>query len=178
MTQEVEMGHKNGVIESWDAFSELFERFGKLKAKLSGLVAGRDRALMKVKATFAEETREPEAESKELEERLATFLREHRSELGEDTGRFRDLPTGRVGFRRTPERIVLAPNTDWDQVLELCRGDRRRFGKYVKVEESIDKALLLRATDEELRVLGLAKTQEDRPYLTWMETGGLGDLDE
>jgi phage host-nuclease inhibitor protein Gam len=178
MTLEVEMGRSNDAIESWDVFGELFERFGKLKARLSGFVAGRDRALLKVKATFAEETREPEAESKELEEQLVTFLREHRSELGEGTGRFRDLPTGRVGFRRTPERVVLAPGMEWDQVLEFCRGDRRRFGKYVKVEESIDKTLLLRATDEDLRALGLAKTQEDRPYLNWMETGGLGDLDE
>ena len=172
------MGKNDEKIKSWDAFEEVFSRFGKLKAKLAGMVAGRDRALLKVKAEFAEETREPDAESKELEERLGSFLREHRSELGEDAGRFRDLPTGRVGFRRTPERITLAAGTDWDQVLDLCRGDRRRYGKYVKVEESVDKILLLRATDDDLRALGLAKTQEDRPYLHWMETGGISISDE
>lgn len=136
------MGKQQKPIVDWDAFREEFSAFGTVKSRLLAAESRRDAEIAAVKARYDQNTAADAAEASRLEVRLREFLAGHKGEFGNLKDRFKDLPAGRVGFRRGKRTLGPVMGKTWEAVLVAAKEVRRRFGSYLEVVEQLDKKKL------------------------------------
>jgi phage host-nuclease inhibitor protein Gam len=131
-------------------------QLGSAMAEHKRLQAEMDAEVAKVAAKYQERIRPVQEEEDRLFDGLRTWAEANREDLCSDGTKTVNLGTGEVGWRVNPEKVSLAKEA---QVIEVLRA--KGLEEFIRVKESVDKALVLKRQDEVKGVKGLTIVQDE-----------------
>jgi phage host-nuclease inhibitor protein Gam len=123
-------------------------RKARLCARLAGLVAERNRLLAEAQRKHATEIQQLEGDVQALDGELRDWAEANRKEFGE--GQTLKLDSGELKFRLGNRRLALLARWTWDKVLQaiLLYGPATQWAEYIRKDPELDKAKLLRDTND------------------------------
>lgn len=160
-------------ITAWPQADSALAELRTLAAQSAELEARKDRALAAVKAHWDPKITPLLTQAAALEKALQEFALTHQADLD---ARSRKLSNGTVGFRLGNPALATLPKWTWAKVLtvvfpaaaldRLTRFAARvtPWGRFVRVEISLDKPALLKEPPAALKTIGCRIAQEERFY--------------
>lgn len=158
------------VLSSWTEAEQAIKRLGELQRIKAAAEARAQEDINIINAGLNEKTADVCIEITQLEKNLEDFAGFHKEEF-EGESRSKDLTFGRVGYRKSPGKLVTLKGWTWDRVKDKL--DELGLKKWIEKKPSIKKDIILdefrskAINAEKLALYGMAVDESDQ---FWYET--------
>lgn len=150
------------IISDLAQADEALRQLGELARESAQIESGMNAQIDQVKSVAKAQMEPLTASRKRLEDALAVFGTQKKSELFTERKRSLELAFGIMGFRRATALRLMAKRT-WGSVLE--RLEALGFISAIRIKREVDKPAMADWSDEQLETVGVKRETSDEFYI-------------